>query len=325
MVTSVVPASESSVETREKMTRKPVVLIALGGNALIQKGQSGTAEEQMENLKMPMRTIARLSRDYRVVISHGNGPQAGNLLLQQESCREVPVMPLDVVGSMTQGQIGYMIESSLEEALADAGEDRFFITVLTFTLVDENDPLFQNPTKPIGPFYEEAEAAARPYRMVRTDKGFRRVVASPKPVEIAQHREIKDLVDRDYIVICCGGGGIPVVREGRGLRGVEAVIDKDLASSRLAQEIGADLFIIATDVQGAAVNWGKPEQRQLGRVSLEEMKRYSGEGHFPAGSMGPKVEALVGFVEATGSRAVICHLDDIGRAVSGEAGTEIHG
>ncbi len=299
------------------------MLIAFGGNALIQKGQRGAAEEQLENLRLPMRVVANLSRDYRVVISHGNGPQAGNLLLQQESCGEVPAMPLDVVGAMTQGQIGYMIESSLDAALTEAGEDRFFITVLTFTEVDRNDPLFKNPTKPVGPFYTEEEAAKRPYTMVKTDKGHRRVVASPKPVAIAQHREIKQLVDEDYIVICCGGGGIPVVREGRSFRGVEAVIDKDLASSTLAQEIKADLFIIATDVKGAAIHWGKPEQRVLRKVSLEEMKGHVREGHFPAGSMGPKVEALLGFVEGTGNRAVICHLDDIEKAVAGEAGTEI--
>lgn len=307
------------------MSKKPIVLIAFGGNALIQKGQKGTAEEQLENLRKPMGEIVKLSRDYRVVISHGNGPQAGNLLLQQESCREVPPMPLDVVGAMTQGQIGYLIESSLEAALAEAGEDRFFITVLTFTEVDPNDPLFKNPTKPVGPFYTEEEAATRSYTMVKTDKGHRRVVASPKPVAITQHREIMQLVERDYIVICCGGGGIPVVREGGGLRGVEAVIDKDLASSTLAAEIKADLFIVATDVKGAAIHWGKPEQRLLGKVSLEEMTGYAQDGHFPAGSMGPKVEALVGFVRGTGNRAVICHLDEIERAVAGQAGTEISG
>lgn len=305
------------------MSNKPIVLIAFGGNALIQKGQKGTAEEQLENLRKPMREIVKLSKDYRVVITHGNGPQAGNLLLQQESCREVPAMPLDVVGAMTQGQIGYLIESSLEAALAEAGEDRLFITVLTFTEVDQNDPLFQNPTKPVGPFYTEEEAATRSYTMVKTDKGHRRVVASPKPVAITQHREIKQLVDNDYIVVCCGGGGIPVVREGGSLRGVEAVIDKDLASSTLAQEIKADLFIIATDVKGAAVHWGKPEQRLLGKVSLDEMTGYTREGHFPAGSMGPKVDALVGFVQGTGNRAVICHLDDIAKAVVGQGGTEI--
>lgn len=307
------------------MSKKPVVLIAFGGNALIQKGQKGTAEEQLENLRQPMRVVAKLSRDYRIIISHGNGPQSGNILLQQESCDEVPVMPLDVVGAMTQGQIGYMIESCLDAALTEEGIDRLFLTVLTFTEVDPNDPLFKSPTKPVGPFYTEEEAAKRPYTMVKTDKGYRRVVASPKPVAIAQHREIKRLVDEDYIVICCGGGGIPVVREGRRFRGVEAVIDKDLASSTLAREINADLFVIATDVDGAAIHWGKPEQRLLRKVSLEEMKGYVGEGHFPAGSMGPKVEALLGFVEGTGKRAVICQLGDIEKAIAGEAGTEIAG
>lgn len=306
------------------MNKKPVVEIALGGNALIQKGQEGTAEQQLDNLKHAMRVIARLDRDYRVVISHGNGPQVGNLLLQMESCQEVPVMPMYVMGAMTQGQIGYMIESSLNTALSELGVgERFFLTLLTWVVVDENDPLFKNPTKPIGPFYTREEAAKRTYAMVKTDKGHRRVVASPKPVAIVQNREIKQLVDLGYIVICTGGGGIPVVRDGHGYRGVEAVIDKDLASSRLAQEISADMFIIATDVPGVSIHWGKPEQRLLRKVSLAEMKRYVEEGHFPAGSMGPKVEALVSFVEATGNRALICHLDDIEKAIAGEAGTEL--
>ncbi|MDR7419434.1 MAG: carbamate kinase [Armatimonadota bacterium] len=305
------------------MAKNPVALIALGGNALIQKGQEGTAEQQLENMKHAMRVIARLARDYRIVITHGNGPQVGNLLLQQESTNEVPTMPLDVIGAMTQGQIGYMIEASLDTALAEAGLDRHFLTVLTFTEVDANDPLFQNPTKPIGPFYTEEEAAKRPYRMVKTDKGYRRVVASPRPVAISQHREIKQLVDNGYIVICTGGGGIPVVREGQSFRGVEAVIDKDLASSRVAGMINADLFIVATDVKGAAINWGKPDQRLLGKVTLDEMKRYFQEGHFPPGSMGPKVDAMISFVESTGNRAIICHLDDIEKAVAGQAGTEV--
>jgi carbamate kinase len=230
---------------------------------------------------------------------------------------------LDVIGAMTQGQIGYMIESSLDTALSEAGLDRHFITVLTFTEVDANDPLFQNPTKPIGPFYSEAEAAKRPYRMVKTDKGHRRVVASPRPVAISQHREIKQLVDNNYIVICTGGGGIPVVREGNSFRGVEAVIDKDLASSKVAEMINADLFVVATDVKGAAIHWGKPEQKLLSRVGLDDMKRYFAEGHFPAGSMGPKVDAMISFVGVTGHRALICHLDDIEKAIAGQAGTEV--
>lgn len=303
----------------------PLVLIALGGNALIRKGQVGTADEQLANLQHAVRTIARLARDHRLVITYGNGPQAGSLLLQQESTREAPVMPLDVIGAMTQGQIGYWIESSLDAALSEAGLDRDFLTILTFTEVDAADPLFGNPTKPIGPCYTEAEARLRSYAMARTDRGYRRVVASPRPVAITQHREIKQLVDDGYIVICAGGGGIPVVREGRRLRGVEAVVDKDLASSKVAQLIEADLFVIATDVRGVALHGREPEAELLGRIKVDELKRLFQEGRFPPGSMGPKVDALIGFVEATGKRSVICHLDEIEKAVAGQAGTEVVG
>lgn len=303
--------------------RKPIVVIAFGGNALIQKGQDGTAEQQMENLKVPLRKVVALVEDYRVVISHGNGPQVGNILLQQESTGEVAVMPVDVVGAMTQGQIGYMIEQVLERTLAEAGLDKDFLTVITMTEVDPNDPLFQNPTKPIGPFYTEEEAKGKPYRMVLTDKGHRRVIASPKPIGIVPAREITFLVEHDWIVVCTGGGGIPVVAEGGGHRGVEAVIDKDLGNSLLAREIGADLFVIATDVPGAAIDWGKPTQQQLRKVTLEEMRGHVADGQFPAGSMGPKVDALMEFVEATGKRAIICHLDELEDALAGNAGTEI--
>jgi carbamate kinase len=305
------------------MDQKPIVVVAFGGNALIQKGQDGTAEQQMENLKVPMQKVVALVENYRMVISHGNGPQVGNILLQQDATDEVPPMPVDVVGAMTQGQIGYMIEATLERILADRGLDYNFLTVITMTEVDADDPLFQNPTKPIGPFYSEEEAAKKPYRMVQTDKGMRRVIASPEPISIVPHREIKSLVDNDWIVICTGGGGIPVVKDGNGHRGVEAVIDKDLGNSLLAREIGADLFIIATDVHGAAINWGKPDQRFLRDVTLDEMQRYVDEGQFPAGSMGPKVEALMRFVRATGERAIICHLDDMEAAIAGEAGTQL--
>jgi len=305
--------------------KKPILLIALGGNALIKKGQTGTADQQFENLSLPMKQIAELSRKYRLVITHGNGPQVGNLLLQQESCDEVPKMPLEVIGAMTQGQIGYMIESSLDTALMEMGvdEDQDFVSLITYVVVDENDPAFQNPTKPIGPFYTEAEAAKLSYNLVKTDKGYRRVVASPKPVAIVERKEIKKLIDINFIVICCGGGGIPVVRKERRFSGVEAVIDKDLASSVLAREINADIFIVASDVEGAAVDWGKPEQRILRKVPLSEIKEYVEAGHFPAGSMGPKVDAVVQFAERTGNRGIICQLDDIQKAVEGVAGTEI--
>jgi len=301
------------------------MLIAFGGNALIKKGQKGTHKEQFINLKLPMRQIARLSRKFQIVITHGNGPQVGNLLLQQESCDQVPKMPLEIIGAMTQGQIGYMLESSLDDALMEIGVngEQHFVTLITYVVVDQNDPGFKNPTKPIGPSYNEAEASRLPYTMVKTDKGFRRVVASPKPVAIVEQREIKKLIEMDFIVICAGGGGIPVIRKERKFRGVEAVIDKDLASSILAREIKADIFVIASDIAGAGINWGTSDQRILGKLSLSEMEQHVKAGQFPAGSMGPKVEAIMQFFKATGNRAVICNLEDIEKAIAGEAGTEI--
>jgi carbamate kinase len=307
------------------MAEKPIMLVAFGGNALIQSGQEGTAEQQFENLKLTMPQIARLSQKYKIVITHGNGPQVGNLLLQQESCDAVPKMPLEIIGAMTQGQIGYMLESSLDTALMEIGieEEQQFLTMITYVVVDENDPAFENPTKPIGPFYTEEEASKLSYNMVKTDKGYRRVVASPKPVAIVEYREIKKLIEMDFIVICCGGGGIPVIRKERKFRGVEAVIDKDLASAILAREIKADIFLIVSDIEGAAIHWGTKAQKVLGKVSLKEMQRYIKEGHFPAGSMGPKVDAIVQFFQATGKRGIIGKLEDIEKAIEGNAGTEI--
>lgn len=305
--------------------KKPIILIALGGNALVQRGQDGTAAQQFGNLKMPMQQIAQLSENCRIIITHGNGPQVGNLLLQQESCDFVPKMPLEIIGAMTQGQIGYMIESSLDTALMDLGTDmhHYFVTMITYVVVDENDPAFKNPTKPIGPFYAEGQAAHLRYSLVKTDKGYRRVVASPQPVAIVELREIKKLIDMDFIVICTGGGGIPVIRKERKFTGVEAVIDKDLASSVLAREIRADIFLIATDTDGAAINWGKPGEKILKKLSLSELERYVEEKHFPTGSMGPKVQSIMEFFKATGNRGIICHLKDIQRAIAGKTGTEI--
>jgi len=307
------------------MQDKPIILIAFGGNALIKKGQKGTHKEQFVNLKLPMRQIARLSSKYKFVITHGNGPQVGNLLLQQESCDQVPKMPLEIIGAMTQGQIGYMLESSLDDALMEIGinGEQHFVTLITYVVVDQNDPGFQNPTKPIGPYYTEAEASKLPYTIAKTDKGFRRVVASPEPLAIVERREIKKLIELDFIVICCGGGGIPVIRQERKFRGVEAVIDKDLVSSILAREIKADIFVIASDIAGAGINWNTPGQRLLGKVSVSEMEQYTKAGHFPAGSMGPKVQAIIDFFKATGNRGIICHLEEIEKAIEGKAGTEI--
>jgi carbamate kinase len=307
------------------MKSKPVILIAFGGKALIQPGQKGTHKEQFANLKSTMQQIARLSRHYRFVITYGNGPQVANLLRQQEGCDEVPRMPLEIIGAMTQGQIGYMLESSLDDALMEIGvtDEQPFVTLITYVVVDKDDPGFQKPTKQIGPLYTESEASQLPYAMVQTDRGYRRVVASPKPLHVVEHREIKKLLDQDFIVICCGGGGIPVIRKERKFRGVDAVIEKDLSSAILARQIPVDIFMIATDVAGVGVNWGTSTQRLLRKVSLGELGRHTERNQFPPASMGPKVKAISDFCKATGNRGIICHLEDIEKAVAGDAGTEI--
>jgi len=303
---------------------KPILLVALGGNALIRKGEEGTVDQQYKNLAVPIRQVARLSRDYRIIITHGNGPQVGNLLLQQESCGEVPQLPLEILVAQTQGQIGYMIESTLDSELMDLGiHVKPLISLITYVVVDENDPAFASPSKPIGPAYKRQEDAPSGYPVIKTAKGFRRVVVSPKPVTIIEKREIKKLINADFIVICCGGGGIPVVREGRAFQGVDAVIDKDLASARLAEEVGVDIFLIATDVPGAALNYGTPDQKFLSRIDIKAAQNYIKKGHFPAGSMAPKVEAAIQFIRNEGKRAVITSIDEIVSAVKGEAGTEI--
>ncbi len=309
----------------KKTSRKETLLVALGGNALIKKGQMGTAAEQFENLRVPMGQIARLARDFRIVITHGNGPQVGNLLLQQESCDSVPRLPLEILVAQTQGQIGYMIESTLDSELmkVDSSGSKYLVSLLSYVVVDEQDPAFREPTKPIGPVYGDDEAALLPFPVRKTAKGYRRVVASPRPVTIVEKREIRKLLDTDFIVICCGGGGIPVIREGRAFHGVDAVIDKDLASEKLAEEVGVDVFIIATDVPGVALDFGRPEQSYLISMTVSEAAGRLAEGYFPAGSMGPKVEAAVRFIKNGGKRAVITSIEDIERSVAGEAGTEI--
>ena len=300
------------------------LLVALGGNALIKKGQEGTIEQQFENLKSPIRQIARLSKQYRIIITHGNGPQVGNLLLQQEHCDAAPQLPLEILVAQTQGQIGYMIESTLDSELMKIGIDtQPIVSLISYVVVDDKDAAFKNPSKPIGPVYSEQEAAAVAYPIRKTAKGYRRVVVSPKPVTIVEKREIKKLIEMNFIVICCGGGGIPVVREGRAFHGVDAVIDKDLASAKLAEEVGVDIFIIATDVQGAALNYGKKDQKFLRSVTFKRAEQYLKEGHFPDGSMKPKMEAAMQFVRRRGKRAVITLLDTIEEAVAGKSGTEV--
>jgi len=300
-------------------------LVALGGNALIRKGQSGTIEEQFQNLSVPLRQIARLSKQYKIIITHGNGPQVGNLLLQQECCDATPRLPLEILVAQTQGQIGYMIESTLDNELMKLGLDveQYFVTLLSYVVVDENDPAFKNPSKPIGPVFSEETTASLPYRTIMTPKGFRRVVASPKPITIVEKREIKKLIDLGFIVIACGGGGIPVIRDGRAFEGVDAVIDKDLASAKLGEEVGADIFLIATDVVGVAISYGRPNQKFLRTLTLAQAATFMQEGEFSSGSMSPKVEAAMQFLQKGGKRAVIASIEHIEKAVAGEAGTEI--
>jgi carbamate kinase len=305
--------------------KKEILLVALGGNALIRKGQVGTVEEQFENLKVPIRQIARLSRRYRIIITHGNAPQVGNLLLQQECLDTVPKLPLEILVAQTQGQIGYMIESTLDSELMALGisTQKPLVSLISYVVVDEESPAFQNPSKPIGPVYTAQKAASLPYPVRKTDKGYRRVVASPEPITIVEKREIRKLIDMDFIVICCGGGGIPVIREGRTFCGVNAVIDKDLASAKLAEEIGVHIFLIATDVEGAALHYGRPDQKYLRTITVEQAARYLEEGHFAPGSMQPKIEAAIGFLRSGGKRAVIASLEAIEEAIAGRAGTEL--
>jgi len=299
------------------------LIVALGGNALIKFGEEGTTEEQFRNLRIPISQIAELVREYNIIITHGNGPQVGNLLLQQEATEAVSKRPLQILVAETQGQIGFMIESTLDEELMKIGLDqqKLFLTVLTYVKVDPEDPAFKNPTKPIGPAYPVRTQPGQ----VKTAKGWRRVVPSPKPKKIYQWREIKKLMELgSWIVIACGGGGIPVIKEKKRLYGVEAVIDKDLASSKLAEQIDADILLIATDVEKVALNYGTPNQEDLEKLSISEAKKYLEEGQFPDGSMGPKIQAVINFMEAGGERAIITSIEKIKAALEGKAGTHIY-
>lgn len=304
--------------------KKEILLVALGGNALIRKGQVGTVDEQFKNLRVPIKQIARLSRDYRIIITHGNGPQVGNLLLQQEHCNEVPRLPLEILVAQTQGQIGYMIESTLDSELMalEGSLQKPLVSLISYVVVDEKDIAFQNPSKPIGPVYTEDDAATLPYPIRQTEKGYRRVVASPKPITIVEKREITRLIEMDFIVICCGGGGIPVIREGRSFSGIDAVIDKDLASALLAEEVGADIFVIATDVEGVMMEFGTPKQKLVRHLDTDAAERLLQKAHFAEGSMAPKVEACIQFRRRAGKRALITSTANIKDSVSGKAGTE---
>ena len=298
-----------------------LVVIALGGNALLQRGQPMTERQQRSNVKSAARALAEVTREHTIVITHGNGPQVGLLALQSAAYTEVEPYPFDVLGAQTEGMIGYLIEQELGNLLP---YEKHIATILTMIEVDEHDPAFQKPSKPIGPVYTQQEAQRlakeRGWVMAPDNDKYRRVVPSPRPKHIVEIDAIKLLVDNGVIVICAGGGGIPTVyREGRILEGVEAVIDKDRAGGLLAEELGADAYLMLTDVKSVFTDWGKPDAKAIRRASPEAI----GALGFAAGSMGPKVEAACDFVRRTGGIAAIGSLEDAVNMLHGTAGTTI--
>ncbi len=299
------------------------VLVALGGNALLKRGEPMTEDAQRGNIRVAARSLAPVAEQHQLVLSHGNGPQVGLLALQAAAYKDVEPYPLDVLGAETEGMIGYLIEQELGNVLP---AEVPLATLLTMIEVDPTDPAFADPTKFVGPIYDDASAEAlvaeKGWVFKRDGDHLRRVVPSPPPKRIFEIRPIRWLLDQGVVVICAGGGGIPTAWTPgveRTLRGVEAVIDKDFASELLAREIDADLFVMATDVDAVYEGWGTADQRRLSEVTVAELRALS----FPAGSMGPKVEAAAKFVEATGKRAAIGALEDIEAIVGGTAGTNV--
>lgn len=294
-------------------------VVGLGGNALLPRGEAPEAALQLRAAREAAKHLAPAVARHRLVVTHGNGPQVGLLAMQSDSSGEVDPYPLDVLDAESEGQIGYLIEMEIDNATR--GRDT--VALITRVVVDENDPAFERPVKFIGPVYDEPTA-----RTLANEKGWtvapdgdqwRRVVASPEPQRIVQLPAILRLVDAGFLVVCAGGGGIPVVETGDGHRGVEAVIDKDLCSARLAADLEADVLVLATDVDAVYLDWGTDDQRPLGQVTPEELRRR----HFPEGSMGPKVEAVCRMVEKTGGRAAIGALEDLEGLLDGTAGTQV--
>lgn len=313
----------------EKKDKKAVV--ALGGNAIIKSGQTGTISEQFENTRRSLAGIVELIRDgYRLLITHGNGPQVGNYLVRVESaCDLVPDVPLGVCVAGTEGEMGYMIEQSLQNRLKLEKIKRDVVTILTQVVVDKDDPSINNPTKFVGQFYEKEEVERleedKGWIMKKdANRGYRRVVPSPIPKEIVEADVVKELLEDGVIVIVCGGGGIPVYIDDRGLyEGVDAVIDKDRASALLAKQVSASLLVILTDTDYVYKNFGEITQRELKRLTVKEARKLHKEGHFPPGSMGPKITASIDFLESGGEASIITRPENVVEALEGETGTWI--
>lgn len=308
---------------------KKRAVVALGGNALIKKGQKGTIYEQFANTREIAPFIVRMiQEDWNLVITHGNGPQVGAILLQNECARDItPSMPLGICVSESEGLIGYMIQQCLGNALLNKGLNKPVVSIITQVMVDPKDPSFSATTKPIGPYYEEKNVPRlkeQGYHITKQERGWRIVVPSPDPLSIVEKDVIKTLLNEDILVIAAGGGGMPVVKkEDWGLDGVEAVIDKDLASERLAEEINADLLMILTNVEYVYLNYGTTEQRPLKTLTLPKLQSYYDQGHFPLGSMGPKIQAALRFLRQGGKKVIISDVKKGWEALQETTGTHI--
>ena len=313
------------------MSKTPLVVIAIGGNSLIKDAKHMTVLDQYRAAGETSHHIAALVKEgYRIVVTHGNGPQVGFILMRSEIAKtQLHQVPLESCVADTQGAIGYQVEQTLMNELRRQGLKKEIVAVVTQVVVDAQDPAFTNPTKPIGPFFSQEDAEHHKEKdgwAVKEDagRGWRRVVPSPKPLEIVEEQTIRTLLENDILVIAVGGGGIPVIRQKNGnLRGCAAVIDKDAASSLLAQHLGADLFVISTGVDKVAINFGKPDQKFIDRMTVTEAERYMKEGQFPAGSMGPKIEAAISFLRAGGGKVLITQPHLLEDAIHGRTGTVI--
>jgi len=311
--------------------KQRIALIAFGGNALLPENRGGLQEEQMRNAQHAARLMVHIVRKgYELIIVHGNGPQVGNLLIQmEEAVTKIPPFSLDVCDAMTEGSMGFMLEKAVINELRTHSIDKEVATLVTQVVVDKDDPAFANPTKPVGPFYTKYRAQAlakgKKWTMVEdAGRGYRKVVPSPKPIDVVPKWVIRDLVCAGRIVIAAGGGGIPIIINGRGLfRGVEAVIDKDYAASLIAREVKVDLFIILTGIERVFLDFGTPQQRPIDTMTVEQAREYLAQGQFPRGSMGPKIEAAIEYIQAGGKEVLITSASHLKAALLNRSGTRI--
>ena len=311
--------------------KRKIAVIAFGGNAILPKDQKGLQKEQLNNAKKAASLMIHVvKKGYDLIIVHGNGPQVGNLLIQmEEAVNKIPPFTLEVCDAMTEGSMGFMLEQAIINELRKNSVDKEVATLITQVIVDKNDPAFENPTKPVGPFYSQyrAQMLMREKRWAMTEdagRGFRKVVPSPKPIDIVPKRVLHDLVHSGKIVIAAGGGGIPIIINGRGLfEGVEAVIDKDYASSLIAREIKADLFVILTNVPRVSLNFGKPDETPIPVMTVEDARKHYAEGQFPPGSMGPKINASIEYIQGGGKEVLITSATHLKAALINRSGTRI--